>query len=102
MIINREVISTTWTDGPRDGATYVPEHDFTRLNRQARLVAEYMVQHGYCSLREISLATGQPEASISARLRDLRKERFGGHMVERRRRASARGTWEYRFTAVSK
>lgn len=35
-------------------------------------------------------------ASISARLRDLRKPKFGGYVVERRRRTV--GTWEYRVS----
>ena len=35
------------------------------------------------TLAEISLATGDPQASVSARLRDLRKEKFGGYVVTR-------------------
>jgi hypothetical protein len=42
--------------------------------------------------------TGFPEASISARLRDFRKEQFGKHVVERRRRSQ--GQWEYRLIVV--
>ncbi|MCP5014291.1 MAG: hypothetical protein GY938_03300 [Ketobacter sp.] len=35
------------------------------------------------TLREIANRTGDPEASVSAQLRHLRKERFGGHTVKR-------------------
>jgi hypothetical protein len=34
------------------------------------------------SLRTLAAATGHPEASISARLRDFRKARYGSHVVE--------------------
>jgi hypothetical protein len=35
------------------------------------------------TLRQISNATGDPEASVSAQLRHLKKERFGGFIVEK-------------------
>ena len=35
------------------------------------------------------------EAGVSARLRDLRKPKFGGFVVEKRRRSA--GVWEYRL-----
>lgn len=40
--------------------------------------------------------TGDPEASISAQLRHLRKHRFGGHDVQKRRRNDG-AQWEYRL-----
>ncbi len=50
------------------------------------------------TLREISQHTGDPEASISARLRDLRKARFGAHTVNRRRRGDpTKGVFEYQL-----
>ena len=40
----------------------------------------------------------EPQASISARLRDLRKPRNGGYVIERRRRGeAAKGIFEYRM-----
>ena len=49
------------------------------------------------TLDEISVAVGAPPASVSARLRDLRKEKFGAHLVERRSRGErGRGLYEYR------
>jgi hypothetical protein len=68
--------------GPRDGATYTPA-DKARLNCQATDVWAFMRDGRWHTLREISAATNHPEASISARLRDYRKERYGRHTVER-------------------
>jgi hypothetical protein len=49
------------------------------------------------TLYEIAKATGDPETSTSAQLRHLRKPRFGGYVVEKRRRTATAGTWEYRL-----
>jgi hypothetical protein len=85
-------------EGHRDGVTYEASRDGIRLNRQARVVAGVMKDGLWRSLREIADQTGQPEASVSARLRDLRKARFGGSTVERRRRdRPERGIFEYRL-----
>jgi len=78
-----------------DGKTYVPQLDKVRLNRQFLRVLSMMDDGTWRTLAEISEATGDPEASISARLRDMRKDKFGGRIVERRRRMG--GIWEYRL-----
>lgn len=70
--------------------------DGPRLSRQLIRVKEYMRDGEWRTLRELEDALGYPQASISARLRDLRKPRFGSLMVERRRRGEGRGTYEYR------
>jgi len=81
-----------------DGATYDAELDRGRLNRQTRRVLELMLDGHWRTLAEIAASTGDPEASVSARLRDLRKEKFGAYTVKRRRRGdAARGTFEYRI-----
>jgi hypothetical protein len=49
----------------------------------------------WLTLHEISVGTGDPEASVSARLRDLRKTKFGGHEVERQNLGG--GRWVYRL-----
>ena len=49
------------------------------------------------TLEAISMSTGAPQASVSARLRDFRKEKFGGHHVERRRMKELGGLFEYRL-----
>jgi hypothetical protein len=79
-----------------DGKTYEPEQDFTRLNTQLRAVRDLMRDGTWRSLNQIAVATGYPEASLSARLRDLRKLKFGLHTVQRRRAGEGRGTFEYR------
>lgn len=82
-----------------DGDTYVPEHDQLRLNEQTRLVAAAMADGKWRTLAEIEKLTRAPQASVSARLRDLRKQRFGLSDVERRRRGEeTRGLHEYRLT----
>ena len=50
------------------------------------------------TLEDIETETGDPQASISAQLRHLRKVRFGGHTIEKRRKGSEKsGLWEYRL-----
>jgi hypothetical protein len=77
-----------------DGVTYDPKFDRDRLEKQLGRVYTAMAEcPGWMTLQEISVKTGDPEASVSARIRDLRKDRFGGYNVERRRRTV--GEWEY-------
>ena len=81
-----------------DSETYSEGLDKERLGRQLAAVKALMGDGAWRSLREISAAVGCPEASASARLRDLRKHRCGGHLVERRRRGDpAAGVHEYRL-----
>ena len=81
-----------------DGKTYEPQHDKVRLNRQLSIVWNVMKAGHWMTLARLASLTKQPEASVSARLRDLRKDRFGSHTVERRRRGAASdGLWEYRL-----
>lgn len=67
-----------------DGSTYNPERDGARLGDQMLAVYAVMADGRWRTLADLSSAVGAPEASVSARLRDLRKPRFGGHRVERR------------------
>ena len=81
-----------------DGATFDLPSDGARLKSQLVAVYRLMFDGQWRTLREIADALGgQPEASVSARLRDLRKDRFGGFSVERRRRGEGRGLFEYRL-----
>ncbi|MFZ0821429.1 MAG: hypothetical protein WAM91_15280 [Candidatus Acidiferrales bacterium] len=53
---------------------------------------------GWMTLRELGELTGYGEASISAQIRHLRKEQFGGFLVAKRRRGLNKpGEWEYRI-----
>lgn len=84
--------------GEFGGDTYVPEFDRARLGRQLGLVYDLMVDRQWRTLAEIGEVVDEPEASVSARLRDLRKPDFGGFTVERRRRGNpADGVHEYRL-----
>ena len=82
------------------GQTYDPILDCARLTSQSAVVFRLMSDGTYRSLAAIAHATGFPEASISARLRDFRTVRFGSHTVERRRGGWG-GSWEYRLTPAT-
>ncbi len=81
---------TVYFDGPG-----VDEADTSRLAKQLVQVRVLMADGNWRALFEISELLGYPEASISARIRDLRKARFGSHTVESRRRSQ--GLHEYRL-----
>jgi hypothetical protein len=74
------------------GSTFEPSRDFERLTLQGQRVAQVMENGNWLTLSEIARRTGDPEASISARLRDLRKI---GRTVERE--YVERGLWRYRL-----
>ena len=79
------------------GPAYDKEIDGERIATQMETIRDYMLNRaGWNTLREISMGTNYPEASVSAQLRHLRKSRFGGFVVPKRRRAGA-GTWEYKL-----
>lgn len=81
-----------------DGADYDPVVDDARLTGQLRRIWDVILDGAWRTLREIGDVTGDPEASISAQLRHLRKARFGSHIIERRTRGErSAGLWEYRL-----
>jgi hypothetical protein len=88
-----------------DGATYSPVFDYERLAGQNRKVYDLMVDGKWRTLNEIETGIRDldpqariSQASASARLRDLRKERFGGHTVNRRPRGErSAGLFEYQL-----
>ena len=80
--------------------TYTEERDGARIAKQREAVLNLMRDGQWRTLAEISAATGAPEASASARLRDLRKERFGSHTVDRTH--VSRGLWRYRISTAPK
>lgn len=76
------------------GETYDPALDRDRLGRQSLRVQSLMADGAWRTLAEISTLTGDPEASVSARLRDLRR---AGWTVDRRRVGDPKaGLWQYR------
>jgi len=66
-----------------NGADYQPERDDVRLTGQLLRIWNVVNDWQWHTLKNISDLTGDPEASISAQLRHLRKPRFGGYEVER-------------------
>lgn len=76
------------------GITYDAKHDEQRLTSQLERVRAAMLDGEWHTLRELADACGGSEASISARLRDLRKARFGAMDVQRERVSG--GLWRYR------
>jgi len=81
-----------------NGPDYIPEFDQERLTGQIKRIYELMIDGIWRTLSEIEYATNDPQSSISAQLRHLRKDRFGGHLVEKRRRGeSSRGLFEYKL-----
>jgi hypothetical protein len=82
-----------------DGKTYDHQQDGRRLTTQLEQVRRIMNDGGWRTISEIAAKVIGTEAAISARLRDLRKEKFGGLNVERKRLHG--GLWVYRVNHAS-
>ena len=73
-----------FTNAVFNGSDYDHERDHVRLGHQLQKVYDAMKDGKWRSLDGIAKFTGEPPASISAQLRHLRKERFGGHTVNKK------------------
>jgi biotin operon repressor len=80
-----------------DGITYDAARDEVRLSRQLQNVKQILSDNRWHTLSEISQRIGGSEAGISARIRDLKKEKFGGHKIEKNHIAN--GLWRYRLSS---
>jgi Fic family protein len=81
-----------------NGSDYEPEFDNERLTGQIKRIYDLMKDKNWRTLGEISDITGDPQASISAQLRHLRKKRFGLHTVNKRNRGDREnGLFEYQL-----
>ncbi len=81
-----------------DGDVYVRSIDDERLTKQIIRIIHLMLDANWRTLGEIAELTGDPQASISAQLRHLRKKRFGSHQINKRRRGpEGNGLWEYQL-----
>lgn len=81
------------------GATYDPSRDCARLNKQMADVWLYVGNGEWWTLSLLEKVTGHPQASISARLRDMRRDDFHrriGRVVEVEHQFVKRGLWKYR------
>lgn len=75
------------------GKTFNAARDGRRLGAQLQRVHDFVVGRGWTTLGEISKNTNSPQASVSARLRDLRHM---GFLVETE--FVAKGLHKYRVT----
>ncbi len=81
-----------------NGPEYDPQFDRERLTGQILRIFTVMADAGWRTLAEIEGITGDPQASISAQLRHLRKDRFGAHTINRRARGDREdGLFEYQL-----
>jgi len=78
-----------------NGSDYIPVLDQRRLTGQLHEIKSLMSDGKWRTLGEVESATGYPQASISAQLRNMRKVRFGSHTIEKQRRTA--GQWEYKL-----
>ena len=65
---------------------------------QRARVLKTVRNNGWWTLEQIAYATGDPQPSISARLREFRLAEYGGYEVSKRRLSS--GVYEYRLKKV--
>lgn len=86
-------------ENPRfDGSDYSPKFDDVRLKGQIKKIYALMIDGKWRTLSEIEQLTNFGQASISAQLRHLRKDRFGNHIVNKRNRGERRqGLFEYQL-----
>jgi len=77
-----------------DGADIV-DIDHERLTGQLADIYTVMADHRWRTVDTIVNLTGHPANSVQAQLRNLRKSRFGGYEVEKRR-VTETGLYEYR------
>jgi len=66
-----------------DGSDYKPERDDERLDKQIDRVKKVCSSGVPMTLSMIATLSGDPEASVSAQLRHLRKEKHGSHIVDK-------------------
>src|SRR2546423_704723 len=78
------VILKRQNEEPFDGETFEPQRDGKRLTKQLQTVFALLSDGAWWTPKEMEEATGYGWASISARLRDLRKAKQGGHTVNRK------------------
>lgn len=81
-----------------DGPTIEPKRDDAPLKEQAQRVRVLMLDQRWRTLEEIGAAKNISNLqSVSARVRDMRKTKWGGYTVERRIRAGHKRLFEYRI-----
>lgn len=66
------------------GDDYVPARDKDRLSSQIKKIYLHMRDEQWRTLQQISSDLDIPHSSVSAQLRNLRKEMFGSHKINRK------------------
>jgi hypothetical protein len=84
--------ATLHFDGPN-----LTTADEVRLTGQLKEVHRLLSDGEWHTLKEIAAFAHGSEAGCSARIRDLRKSRFGGYRIELKRATENGGTWLYRM-----
>lgn len=84
-------------DGPTTESDVAAQNQ--RLGTQLVKVYRIMATGNWYTLDEIADSLGAPTTSIAARIRDLRKHRFGGFKIDRRHDTD--GLHEYRLVPGS-
>lgn len=79
---------------PFDGITY-QDKDYTRLSGQLLRVFEVMKDGRWYGASQLCELANVSPLSITARIRDLRKPKFGSHTIERK--LISGGYHEYRL-----
>ena len=80
------------------GSDYDPALDEDRLLKQIGRIYSVMIDGEWRTLSEIAFTVKAPEASISAQLRNLRKEGYGHYLVNKHRRGEPHeGLFEYQL-----
>ena len=80
-----------------DGETYDRKLDKPRLTGMLGRVYDAMKDGEWHTLRDLSDKSSGSEASVSARIRDLRKDKFGHFEVRRQRSPCHKGLFYYKL-----
>ena len=83
-----------------DGSDYKQLRDRCRLSEQYDSIFALMRDGAWRTLADIESKTGYRSASISAQLRNMRKIRFGAHLVNKR--YVSNGLYEYQLLVTEK
>jgi len=75
---------------PQPQGREAPEFRITQRDRVLDCLLLSGAEQRWLTLAEISEATGDPPASISAQIRHLRKRQFGAYRIEKRFRRGGR------------
>jgi predicted transcriptional regulator len=87
---------------PFEGSDFNPVFDQKRLSTQLLEIFSLMQDKTFRTLSEIEKITGHGQSSISAQLRNLRKQKFGSHTLNKKRRGQgSQGLFEYQIISSS-